>query len=213
MSGKVGRRDFNYLFGADESDEENVQEHDNLMEKDSQYLEPLEEQNKHSIDGRRKSENSSRDSDIDKKCDSEVPENTHRKKTEEEQHHEKKRSCSLEDILKKRKKMKQDEESQIIDLNKTNNTPLEHEKIRKSIVNLEQDKHIAENNKKQKLGKAEVGGLVVKLLMPAYAEKRFQSRDAFKTLARNISHALVNKGKGMTILICKTRNFKFVIKN
>lgn len=197
MSGKVGRRDFNYLFGADESDDDILhEERDNPMNKDLQHVEPLEGQNKHSTENRRKSENSHQDSDNHKRCDSEVPENTYRKKTEEEQFHEKKRSCSIEDILKKRKKIKQDEESQIKDLNKSNITHLENEKIpQKNIVTSEQDKHSVENRKKQKLGKAEVGGLVVKLLMPAYIEKRFQSRDAFKTLARNISHALANKGK------------------
>ncbi|CAG9857688.1 unnamed protein product [Phyllotreta striolata] len=47
--------------------------------------------------------------------------------------------------------------------------------------------------KRLKLKKSEVGGLVVKLLTPAYAEKRFESRETFKILARNISHALADK--------------------
>lgn len=50
-----------------------------------------------------------------------------------------------------------------------------------------------DNRKKPKLKKVEIGGLVVKLLTPAYAERRFESRDIFKTLARNISHALADK--------------------
>lgn len=45
-----------------------------------------------------------------------------------------------------------------------------------------------------KLKKTEIGLLVVKLLTPAYAERRFDSRDTFKTTARNISHALLYKG-------------------
>lgn len=48
--------------------------------------------------------------------------------------------------------------------------------------------------KKVKLKKTEIGELVVKLLTPAYIERRFESRDTFKTLARNISHALYDKG-------------------
>ncbi|KAF5287641.1 hypothetical protein FQA39_LY15844 [Lamprigera yunnana] len=44
-----------------------------------------------------------------------------------------------------------------------------------------------------KMKKSEIGLLVVKLLTPAYAEKRFDSRDTFKTTARNISHALLYK--------------------
>lgn len=52
-----------------------------------------------------------------------------------------------------------------------------------------------EGSRRQRLKKTEVGGLVVKLLTPAYVERRFESRDTFKTLARNISHALVDKGE------------------
>ncbi|KYB27113.1 ATP-dependent DNA helicase Q5 [Tribolium castaneum] len=47
--------------------------------------------------------------------------------------------------------------------------------------------------KKNKLKKTEIGNLVVKLLTPAYVEKRFESRDTFKSTARNISHALIDK--------------------
>lgn len=52
-----------------------------------------------------------------------------------------------------------------------------------------------ENNKRRvKLKKSEIGTLVVKLLTPAYAERRFDSRDTFKSMARSISHALLDKG-------------------
>ncbi|XP_060533131.1 ATP-dependent DNA helicase Q5-like [Cylas formicarius] len=47
--------------------------------------------------------------------------------------------------------------------------------------------------KLKRLGKNEVGTLVVKLLTPAYVERRFESRDLFKSVARSISHALVDK--------------------
>lgn len=51
-----------------------------------------------------------------------------------------------------------------------------------------------ENKKvKPKLKKTETGLLVVKLLTPAYANKRFESRDIFKSTARKISHSLVDK--------------------
>lgn len=51
------------------------------------------------------------------------------------------------------------------------------------------------NKKRPKLKKTEIGTLVVKLLTPAYAKKRFDSRDTFKSTARSISHALLDKGK------------------
>lgn len=50
-----------------------------------------------------------------------------------------------------------------------------------------------------KLKKTEIGLLVVKLLTPAYAQKRFDSKDTFKSTARNISHALLYKGKSNNI--------------
>ncbi|KAG5899565.1 hypothetical protein JTB14_022896 [Gonioctena quinquepunctata] len=50
-----------------------------------------------------------------------------------------------------------------------------------------------EGSKKQRLKKTEVGGLVVKLLTPAYADRRFESRELFKSLARSISHSLADK--------------------
>lgn len=49
--------------------------------------------------------------------------------------------------------------------------------------------------KSKRLGKTEIGLLVVKLLTPAYADKRFDSRDTFKTMARTISHSLLDKGE------------------
>lgn len=48
---------------------------------------------------------------------------------------------------------------------------------------------------KHRLKKTEIGNLVVKLLTPAYVEKRFESRETFKSTARNISHSLLDKGK------------------
>ncbi|KAK9892540.1 hypothetical protein WA026_020523 [Henosepilachna vigintioctopunctata] len=71
----------------------------------------------------------------------------------------------------------------------------------KDDVEAEKDLDIVKNTKsthgrskvKVKLNKTEIGEYVVKLLTPAYAERRFQSRDLFKKLARNISHNLVNK--------------------
>lgn len=51
------------------------------------------------------------------------------------------------------------------------------------------------NRKRPRLKKTEIGTLVVKLLTPAYAERRFDSRDTFKSTARSISHALLDKGR------------------
>nr|XP_022902939.1 ATP-dependent DNA helicase Q5-like [Onthophagus taurus] len=48
-------------------------------------------------------------------------------------------------------------------------------------------------NKSGKLKKNEIGLLVVKLLTPAYTEKRFDSKETFKSMARTISHSLLDK--------------------
>lgn len=53
---------------------------------------------------------------------------------------------------------------------------------------------IEKRAKRPRLRKSEIGTLVVKLLTPAYAQKRFDSRDTFKSMARTISHALLDKG-------------------
>ena len=65
--------------------------------------------------------------------------------------------------------------------NQTKTQPHEKEKSRHS-------------HAKPKMKKTEIGLLVVKLLTPAYANKRFDSRETFKTLARTISHSLLDKG-------------------
>lgn len=92
-----------------------------------------------------------------------------------------------------------------------------HESITNSIkdhkINNPAETDSSQNLKvKQKvtLKKTEVGGLVVKLLTPAYVEKRFDSRDTFKKLARNISHALYDKGKHINSNYCFISAFIFL---
>lgn len=50
--------------------------------------------------------------------------------------------------------------------------------------------------KDEKLGgnKQKIGQLVVQLLMPAYTKNKFESKDAFKSVARKISHVILSKG-------------------
>ncbi|XP_018318935.1 uncharacterized protein LOC108732553 isoform X2 [Agrilus planipennis] len=63
----------------------------------------------------------------------------------------------------------------------------------KKVINDPRSRPSENVQKKGKLKKAEIGTLVVKLLTPAYAEKRFDSKDTFKSMARNISHSLLDK--------------------
>lgn len=73
-----------------------------------------------------------------------------------------------------------------------------HGSERKKIMKIDnvKEKDVKKETKdtKCKLGKVKIGSLVVKLLTPAYVEKRFDSKDTFKILARNISHSLHDKG-------------------
>ncbi|KAH1011652.1 hypothetical protein HUJ04_000975 [Dendroctonus ponderosae] len=75
----------------------------------------------------------------------------------------------------------------------------------KLVIQTEQEQKVSQHNgqstsssavtkkEKPKLRKTEIGLLVVKLLTPAYVDKRFESRDIFKSMARKISHFLANK--------------------
>lgn len=63
---------------------------------------------------------------------------------------------------------------------------------------------------KNKLGKVKIGSLVVKLLAPAYAENRFDSKETFKSLARNITHFLHDKGKIINFSCVLTNNIYFI---
>lgn len=56
-----------------------------------------------------------------------------------------------------------------------------------------------ESRPKPKMKKTEIGNLVVKLLTPAYSERRFDSRETFKKTARTISHLLLYKGKSSIV--------------
>lgn len=68
------------------------------------------------------------------------------------------------------------------------NAPKQNGESSKSSVPVETKKT------KPKLRKTEIGLLVVKLLTPAYVDKRFESREIFKSMARKISHSLADKG-------------------
>lgn len=96
----------------------------------------------------------------------------------------------VEDVEKKEKKRKHEERHRKGE---------KKQKLGESSIDKEYEKFVesvegTNRNKKNKLKKTEIGNLVVKLLTPAYVERRFESRDTFKSTARNISHALIDKG-------------------
>lgn len=47
--------------------------------------------------------------------------------------------------------------------------------------------------KKMKGDKQKIGQFIVQLLMPAYTQKKFTSKDVFKSVARKITHDVMNK--------------------
>lgn len=95
---------------------------------------------------------------------------------------------------------KKEEEEEVSDNKKqcTNETKASENGASCSVMLKTQETSSSNNNsnkKRPKLKKTEIGTLVVKLLTPAYAERRFDSRDTFKSTARSISHALLDKGE------------------
>ncbi|GLV44894.1 RecQ5 helicase [Carabus blaptoides fortunei] len=69
--------------------------------------------------------------------------------------------------------------------------------------NLEKNTTQLKSEEKPVKNKQEIGQLVVHLLMPAYAQKKFESKEVFKAVARKISHSILNKGFTDTALVKK----------
>ncbi|XP_065169416.1 ATP-dependent DNA helicase Q5-like isoform X2 [Atheta coriaria] len=61
--------------------------------------------------------------------------------------------------------------------------------------------------KDAKLTKVDVANLVVKLLMPAYAEKRFDTKDTFKATARTLAHIVHDQGADEASIKKYVKNF------
>lgn len=178
-------KDFKNLFGCDDSDEENSKDLSSSVDSTNGLLEAADNYNedvhmkskqslKHSAENLTKEKQNRNKSINEKDLFSESEDRLQGKRT------------NNEDYLKK-KRLKIEHDSKRI------NKKLEEES--KSRTSSVQHDTNGAAKKKVRLKKTEIGGLVVKLLTPAYVERRFDSKDTFKTLARNISHALYDKGK------------------
>lgn len=66
--------------------------------------------------------------------------------------------------------------------------------------NMEKLEGKTETSKKGKCDKQKVGQFIVQLLMPAYSQNKFKSRDVFKSVARKITHDVVNKDMAGNLL-------------
>lgn len=119
--------------------------------------------------------------------DEDVGKREREKKTQERDHKHSKRKQERSD--RKRKNEREAEEASD-KKHCTNGTKADENGASSSVECAKKEK------KRTKLKKSEIGTLVVKLLTPAYAERRFDSRDTFKSTARSISHALLDKGAG-----------------
>lgn len=181
------RKNFKDLFGGDDSDEENEQTEfsaTSTIRKEQNHSKNAHNNDKYSVQAL---------PDVNKKS---VQRNKYRN-TEciEKQHNSQEEEIQITTLNQIKKKVKTQHENNkfqsIFDDTSTDKTEDINDKN-----SLSHTKHQNDNGKeKVKLKKTEIGGLVVKLLTPAYVEKRFDSRDTFKMLARNISHALYDKGK------------------
>lgn len=61
-------------------------------------------------------------------------------------------------------------------------------------------KELEKTSKKVKGDKQKIGQFIVQLLMPAYTQKKFSSKDAFKSVARKITHDVMNKELTGTVI-------------
>lgn len=180
------RKDLQDLFGED-SDAEDVKKSDSknkLKEKSSSHHKS-NSKHSHSRDKRKCSSEKRTERDTKKrksnKCDDDK---VKRQKIEE---HEIERVKDVDE------KMDLINDINIIETKITENQNVNDLKEKIQTSEMESTK-INKLDKKEKLKKTKIGLLVVKLLTPAYADKRFESRDIFKNIARNISHALIDKG-------------------
>lgn len=168
------QKDFKTLFGCDDSDEENIQDKFSntggvgIKRNVTETDDNSKQKHKSRLEN-----NTTASQKLEqlegKRVRSSAPEHKKRLKTEYIEEKDKKRTQEV-----------------------INSIKYDSETIRSSNVKARQSE---DSKEKVKLKKTEIGGLVVKLLTPAYIEKRFESRDTFKMLARNISHALHDKGK------------------
>ncbi|RZC41598.1 ATP-dependent DNA helicase Q5 [Asbolus verrucosus] len=163
-NGARGQRKIDEFFGKNGSEESEVKADDNMGEKKNRDLKSL-------------FGDESEDEEA-KKVDTNV------------EHDRKDRKRRHEDAKHKRQEKKQKTGESSIDK--------EYEKFVESVESngekkSEQNGESSNKIRRNKLKKTEIGNLVVKLLTPAYVERRFESRDTFKSTARNISHALIDK--------------------
>lgn len=166
-------KDFTSLFGGDDSDEENLQsEFSSGSGKDK-----LKSVSENKYKEREKNDKSSNDKHIKRLKSSTDDQNKKKVKTDHENDN----------------KIDQKTTEIVIESAENNHKVGKPPDIK--------EKHNGAGKTKVRLKKTEIGGLVVKLLTPAYVDKRFESRETFKTLARNISHALFDKGNKCFFLL------------
>ncbi|KAJ8916676.1 hypothetical protein NQ315_000321 [Exocentrus adspersus] len=207
MEGK-GRKNFKSLFGEEDSDDgEKSSENSaslnwetvkHIVEAtNSSKTHGDKEESKHKTKSHKESRHRHRHEE-GRKPDDDKDEWKEKHKKHRHEEERKRRNSSDRDEDRKRKKEEDaapaeacgSEDTKVSDNNNMREVEQATERVEEVKVSGKQN---GDTGKKQRLKKTEVGGLVVKLLTPAYVDRRFESRDTFKTMARNISHALVNK--------------------
>ncbi|XP_023019664.2 recQ5 helicase [Leptinotarsa decemlineata] len=216
-----GRKDLKSLFGDDDSEEENFPSEKNSRLDATDVSDNCESVKNSRDKHKSKHSKSEKHSDKHREKNKDDKERKRRKSTEREDDKKRKKeeemfhkrfhydidddgelSSTEEKYNELVRKETVDEKHNIIDLDASSNmkeslsrNDKQESKLDESVIlpEVKPHKQNGESSKKQRLKKTEVGGLVVKLLTPAYADRRFESRDLFKSLARSISHALADK--------------------
>lgn len=199
----------NTLFGDSESEDEvHVEIPKSIVHKYEKKLELQEEEKP--VDPMNKDKQSSKTLNKEIKEENgnihdrkQVQKDEKHSKSKDKQEKEKHKSQSQE--LKERKINASEKSSEKHKLSNSNNKSQQKSSrhiskkkpdkpVTNTMENLEKNTAQVKPEEKPVKNKQEIGQLVVHLLMPAYAQKKFESKDVFKAVARKISHSILNKG-------------------
>lgn len=131
------------------------------------------------------------DSDSDDDFKETVRQSSHKKNSDKECN-----KTNKTDMISKSKECKKNAHKTDVSKLSRSSQKLKAKKSDASKNKLVKDEHLGGNKQK-------IGQLVVHLLMPAYSQKKFESKDVFKSVARKISHTILDKGfTGMDTFNC-----------
>lgn len=185
-------KDLHDLFGEDsdvemKKSERKSREKNSGLHKSSKHL--------HSRDKRKQSAERKSEKEMKKRKGRHEESNAKRSKTDRDSNKLENESESMKESVQEKADLMND--LKISETLSDNQSTTVIDEVKEEMQLNESEQKNNKLDKKEKQKKTKIGLLVVKLLTPAYAEKRFESRETFKNVARNISHALIDKGNNV----------------